>query len=340
MKAMFIVIMALSLFSTQVTAQNEGEEKKKSTLMVTMGVHKSENPRDQALLTAITKGDIETVKFELENDGDVNAKDTQGLSALIIALVNRRLEAAKVLISAGANINEPDPTFKDSPVIWLVRRANFSRIIDADRDNPADLLKVLIDAGADLNYEKENGDTALSLCNNDEIKQILIDAGATLSLKMSWINAAKSGDAATLKKLAGLNADVNLRITGGTTGLMVAAREGQLQAVKTLLSIGADPNISNDNGSTALMLAVAGGNIEIVKALLAAGANAQAADNDGDSVLFYASSTSNPEIIKLLLKHGANPLFPNRAGKTVLSVAQTERNEVVIKALKAAGVKY
>lgn len=85
------------------------------------------------------------------------------------AAYNGNVEALKQHIAAGSNLNEPDPT---SGSTALITAATF--------DN-REVVKVLIEGGADLNLQNREGSTPLHtatfLCRT-EIVEMLLKAGA------------------------------------------------------------------------------------------------------------------------------------------------------------------
>jgi len=85
------------------------------------------------------------------------------------AVLSGDLGAVKQHISAGTNLNEPDPFTKSTP---LMAAATF---------NKEAIAKTLIDAGADLSIKNNDGATPLHVAaffGRIEIVQMLLDAGA------------------------------------------------------------------------------------------------------------------------------------------------------------------
>lgn len=61
-----------------------------------------------ALMVAARYGELEIVRFLINNGADVNAKDNNGQTALILAVDGRNIELVKYLVSHGADVNAKD----------------------------------------------------------------------------------------------------------------------------------------------------------------------------------------------------------------------------------------
>jgi hypothetical protein len=117
-------------------------------------------------------------------------------------------------------------------------------------------IRILLDAGADVNHADNRGMTALIAAQqegHDEIATLLLEHGAT----------------------------INQEDANGTTVLMFACRWGQTDIVKFLLERGANVNQTNNLGWTALMRAANRGNTMIAELLLDSGADPNLKDNRG-----------------------------------------------------------
>lgn len=93
------------------------------------------------------------------------------------AVVTNNLDALKQHIAAGTNINEKDPFGGSSP---LISAALFGK---------AEAAKILIDAGADLNFQNKDGSTPLHLAAffcRPEIAKMLLAKGADKSIKNNF----------------------------------------------------------------------------------------------------------------------------------------------------------
>ena len=93
------------------------------------------------------------------------------------AVLTENLDALNQHIAAGSNLNEKDPFGGSSP---LITAAVFGKTA---------MAKVLIDAGADLNFQNKDGSTALHTAAffcRPEIVKMLLDKGADKTIKNNF----------------------------------------------------------------------------------------------------------------------------------------------------------
>ena len=95
---------------------------------------------------------------------------------------------------------------------------------------------------------------------------------AAAELHPAMIDAAKSGNKASLRALIQQKSDVNAADPDGSTALHWAAHRDDLESVDALLKAGANANAANDLGTTPLWLAAENGSLAVTKRLLDAGA--------------------------------------------------------------------
>ena len=124
-----------------------------------------------------------------------------------------------------------------------------------------------------------------------------------------WERAARSGDAATLERLAAAGADVDSLDQHGQTALMLAARAGHAEAVRALCRLGADLNHSAKYSLTAIMLGVINGHLEVTRILAAAGADLTTRGSGapgfaGRSALDLAHERGDAEVVAVLRGFG------------------------------------
>ncbi len=154
----------------------------------------------------------------------------------------------------------------------------------AARDGDLERVRALIDAGADLDAQGDNGETALNtaiLEGHVSVAGLLIDRGADLGARnrggFTALHAAAYANAVEIaERLLGKGADVNdQQNKAGGTALSVASEEGHAGVAKVLIAHGADLEAGERNGYTPLTRALWRGQKEVVALLQGSGAKCQ-----------------------------------------------------------------
>lgn len=107
------------------------------------------------LCEAVIDGDLDRFKLLVDAGADINEKDYNGITALWYATQNGEYEMARILIDKGADI-EIRNAYGNTPLsnaVYYYRR----------NEHGGDMIKLLIDAGADINAENDYGVSPLSL---------------------------------------------------------------------------------------------------------------------------------------------------------------------------------
>jgi ankyrin repeat protein len=188
-----------------------------------------------SLVDAAEHHDTAAVRALVEQKADVNAAQTDGMTALHWAVYHDDVDAVKLLLAAKADAK------KDN------RYGVTALSIACTNGNP-EIVEMLLDAGADPNTVLAGGETVL-------------------------MTASRTGKLGPVKALLGRGADVNARERKGQTALMWAAAEGHVEVVDELLKAGADFRTPLRSGFTPLLFAVREGRAEVVHMLLEAGAD-------------------------------------------------------------------
>ena len=327
--AIAAALIALLLQSGQAIAQSE--EKTSLTLVelcasddatpeaiqefldLRVDVNTKDKDENTPLLLCVKRGDIASAKLLIENGADVDARNKDGLAALYYARRPNQKELEGVLVRAGAK-EHPAWIFLDGRTIFEAARDpktnpnQFSRYIDAIRK-----------AGADIDAKDAGGRTPLYwtalTSENPELLTLLIEAGADVNAKNNngytpLHRAAMSNrnpEVFTLLIKAG--ADVNAKTKTGVTPLYWAASFNKnSEVITTLIKAGADLNAKDKDGSTPLHRAgMSSSNPEVLTTLIKAGADLNAQDARGMTPLHYAAMVNkNPEVLTLLIKAGAD----------------------------------
>jgi ankyrin repeat protein len=336
------------------------------------------------MMTART-GKIETMKLLLDRNADVNAKETsRGTTALMWAAAQGHPAAVKLLVDHGANVAAAsDPAWLDRPVSYAKasdprpsrkrglfanqigprnqrdrRGGGLTPLVFAVRANDLESVRILLDAGANVNQLTNYGWSPLLVATQNRYYQLgsyLLDHGAdpNLANKGAWSplyiavdnRNIEGGDYPIRKpdmdhldfitKLIDKGANVNWRVTestwfrtvftsqwvheDGATAFWRAAQSSDLAVMKLLLEHGADPNIATKINVTPLQVAAGIGWVE--------------------GVTYEWSKEANIETIKLLLSLGNDPNAQAETGRTALHGAGHKGRAEVIQILVDAGAK-
>lgn len=105
----------------------------------------------------ISYPNTEIIEFLLSKGANPNIKSDNGMTPLMNNGKWGTKETVSLLLNAGANINEQD-TIGNTPLIYAVNQ-NLSR----DNDLRIDVIKLLIEKGANPNIKNKQGQTAFSI---------------------------------------------------------------------------------------------------------------------------------------------------------------------------------
>ena len=275
----------------------------------------------------------------LKAGGDVESPNADGQTALMIVARTSQVDAAKLLIARGANVNAVEKWRGQTALMWAVAQ-----------NQPA-MVKELIARGADVN--------ARSTVNNwqrqvtAEPRAIYRPAGGLTPL----LFAAREGCAECARLLVDAGANVNLADPENISPLLMAIINGRFDTASYLIKKGANPNQWDFWGRGPLYGAVdlntvpRGGrpdrpstdettSLQIVEMLLGAGANPNAqlklpppfrnVGNDrgldgmlttGSTPLLRAAKALDAPAVKALLEHGADLSLANTRGITPIMAA-------------------
>ena len=303
---------------------------------------------------------INSAKLLIKSGADVNLKNNGGMTALMNASAVGSDELVELLINAGARVNEVDNDGRTA-IFYACRGydvcsfyINYNSFYGYSFSESVEVVKFLIDNGADVNLKNNGGMTALMSASDvsHELIELLIKSGARVNEvddngKSALMYAIiSSSDIEVVKFLIDNGANVNLKSNDGETALMNAYIRGNKELVELLINSGADANlISNlkDNyGRAKLMEASEIGNKEAVELLIKSGVGVNEVDDNGKSALMYACekhiiSSSDIEVVKFLIDNGANVNLKSNDGETALMNAYIRGNKELVELLINSG---
>jgi ankyrin len=254
------------------------------------------------LLYASRDGRMETVRMLLEAGADINMRDANDITPLIAAITNNHPDVARALIERGADIKAVD-WYGRTPLWAAVETRNMDKD-NATFENSIDrapflgLIQLLLERGADPNARTKE----VPPVRNDFLR---------VTASLSWVDFT------------------------GQTPFLTAALAGDVTVMKLLLKHGADPNIPTFAGTTALM-AAAGVNwvfdqtydegqpalLEAVKLCVELGMDVNAVNSMGLTAMHGAANRGSDEIIKYLTSLGAKVNVKDKEGRTPLTWAE------------------
>lgn len=193
--------------------------------------HANQESLNLALISLVTEGNLELVKFFLSKGADIHSHDLDITGTpLFWASYAEHLTVAKYLLEKGANINYGRNDTQATPLYVAASHGTL------------EIVQFLIENGADFNYPRTDGSTPIYVASENghlEIVKLLIEKGA----------------------------NPNQKDMHGMTPLIIASYNNHREIVKFLLEKGADPNQEDSKGRIASDFAAYKKNVEIVELL-------------------------------------------------------------------------
>src|ERR1700677_4556197 len=208
------------------------------TLLIASGLSRAAEVQDSPLVEAARNQDPKAIRALLAQKVDVNARSSDGSTALLWLAHWNDLDTANLLLAAGADANAAND-FRMTPLSQACVNSN------------SVFVRALLKAGANPNLAVATGETPLMTCSKSgsvDAVRMLIEYGAAVNTKepsvhqtaLMWAAAERHPD--VVKALIDAHADLKANSKEGFTAIHFAARVGDLESVKLLLAAGVDVN--------------------------------------------------------------------------------------------------
>ena len=265
------------------------------TVSAFAGAATSAETSDSRLVEAARKQDQKAVRALLTQKADVNARSSDGSTALLWLAHWNDLDTADLLLRAGADANTAND-FRMTPLSEACINGNSA------------LVRLLLKSGANPNTAIATGETPLMTCaktGSADAVRMLVEYGAAVNAKepaqnqtaLMWAAAERHPD--VVKALIEAHADLKAHSKQGFTAIHFAARVGDLESVKLLLAAGVDVNILTETE---------GGTNRVTSQL----GIAKTIGTIGYTPLLVAVVRGQVTLALYLLDHGADPNIHRR----------------------------
>jgi ankyrin repeat protein len=254
------------------------------------------------LLYAARDGRLDVARALLDAHADIESSDPNGITPLLSAITNNHPALARFLIDRGANIQTAD-WYGRTP-LWAAIETRNMDVDNATFENSVDrapfleLITVLLDKGADPNIRVKEV---------PPIRRAFLRVTGSLSWvdftgQTPFVTAALAGDVAVMRLLIAHKADPKIPTFDGTTALMAAA------------GINWVFNQTYDEGQAHLL--------EAVKMCYELGLDVNAVNSMGLTALHGAANRGSDEIITFLAEKGARLDVKDKEGRTPMAWAE------------------
>jgi ankyrin repeat protein len=257
------------------------------------------------LMYAAREGHVDAARLLIDAGANVNEVDKNDIGPLLMTISNNHIDMARFLIEHGANINAVD-WYGRTPLFAAVEMRNVDlhyvtfqhMVTEEDRKVIFDFITFLLDHGVDPNIRVKEV---------PPLRRWMYLLGGSLA----WVDFT------------------------GQTPFLLASLSGDVETMRRLLKHGADPKITTFEGTNALM-AAAGVNwvynqtytegekalLEAVKMCLELGMDVNATNSMGLTAVMGAANRGSDSIIEFLVSKGARLDIKDNVGRTAYNWAE------------------
>jgi ankyrin repeat protein len=190
--------------------------------------------QETPLIQPAKRGDVAVIRKLISEGANVNAADSSGFTALMVAAVDAT-DTVPDLLAAGANVDTKDYVEGATALTIACQRKNLQ------------VIKALVNHGANVNAVSKYGQTPLmraaGTCS-EPVVRYLLQNGAKVAEKSAsggtaLFSAVVQGCVDVAEMLLQAGADVNVRTTDGHTLVELARNNHDARVVRLLKQSGA-----------------------------------------------------------------------------------------------------
>lgn len=293
----------------------------------------SESSDGDNILLRCVERDEKLAMFIVENYdlSQLDRSNKFGLTPLMYAAINNKIELAKALIAKGSDADAQSSGPVGNNSYWI-KTGGLTPLALAVRCGNTEIVKLLLENGADTSVCDDDGVPAVFslvyypfrfleerrfnspifdskrdiiplLKDSLEVPDkrgytVLMEAMCTTQFGHNRTDAYTNVPIA--EALIGNGVNVNAAANDGTTALHLAVR-GPEACVKALIKAKADPNARDNNGNTPLILACKWEGEKVVRMLLRAGADFNIKNNAGESAADLCAARGFQDALEMMI---------------------------------------
>jgi len=246
------------------------------------------------------------------------------------AISGGHLDAVKLLVSLGVDLNAPDGSYDACPMRTAVENGQIH------------IMEYLIEQGIGPLTDNHGGD--LISCAMDNMQLHVMKWYSDLGVEVKKYFTDCEGiklpklDLEILQWLKSVSFDLTQPL-GLNTPMHIAALDGQVGIMEYLRLQGVELDEVNHQLMTPVHRAAWAGQLNVLKYLKFQGIDLNQADKYGQTPIFYAIQSGNFEVINYLIENGEDLNKRDKHGNTLLHIAIREDNIPVICCLLDQGIE-
>lgn len=289
-------------------------------------INTTNNKHDTPVLWASRGNHIETVRRLIQLGADLNLENDKGSTPLYWAVRYGYPHLVEILAKEGrANVRQQRKLGLVSPIV-LASALGFH-----------DIVRILLENGADANVKINNDQTALHVAsaegNNDVIRVLLSEGKVDVNHADSNGNTAllfatRAANIGTMKLLvdSGANIDCKNKLSQNIWDYAMQTRDNEFLKIVARLYRrakhykGSEAKLTFPVGKTPLHVAASSGDAEKMRCLLDMGADPKARDLSGNTFFHIAARDDRIDVIQEFLTK-VDVDNPNNDGDTALHLA-------------------